>query len=235
MTEQQKQRPVPHQAGPVRRPAQPAGQGTPVRRPAPGMRPATTAQGAPIRRPAPGMRPATTAQGAPVRRPAPGMRPAQGAPIRRSVQTRPLQTPVNPAQSQPQQSKPAPQTTGSELSLNPKSLAFVAVIVFLCGILMGAMMFGGSSKPQVVGLTGVVKNADIRTRTPRCGQIDKGQACILYVMNNTRYDKIAENFFDTALRLTEVPIFSISMANPKYAKKRIPPGAFAEILIPKVR
>ena len=232
MTEQHKQRPTSPHTGPVHRVGiQGSGSAPVVRRPVqgqgarpmqPGVRRPVQGQGA--RPMQPGVR--RPVQGQAVRHPQPGMR-------------RPVQSEAR-VQQPVQQKRPEltslQQQEISGLLTNPKALGFVAVIVFLCGILVGAMMFGGSSKPQQqTGLSGVVKNTDIRSRTPRCGQIDKGQACVLYVMNNTRYDKIAENFFETALRLTEVPLFSISMANPKYAKRRIPPGAFAEILIPKVR
>lgn len=178
-----------------------------------------------------------------------GMQPVQGA---RPMQgTRPMQgvNPTNPMQNAspyrmaPTQGQIPPQSAPQNLvssfqrgQFSTQTMALIAVLILVVGIIMGAMMFGGSSKPaQQAGLQGVVKNTDIRTKLPRCGRIDRGQACILYIMNSTRYDQIAESFFEEALRLTEVPIYSISMANPKYAKRRIPPGHFAEIQIPKVR
>ena len=102
------------------------------------------------------------------------------------------------------------------------------------GILIGAMMFGGSSQPPPKGLQNVIRNQDIRQKLPLCGRVVKGQACVLYIMNATRYDQRAESFFDTALKLTEVPLRKISWANPKYGKQLIPPGALAEIFIPGV-
>lgn len=119
--------------------------------------------------------------------------------------------------------------------ITSKSIGILLLIICIFGIIIGSVFFGGSSKPQVVGLQGVVPNQDITTRLPRCGRTDPGQACVLYIMNHTRYDKIAENFFDDAVRLTEVQKYSIAMVNPKYAKTRIPPGYFAEIKIPNVR
>ena len=235
MTEQHKQRPTSPHTGPVHRVGiQGSGSAPVVRRPVqgqgarpmqPGARRPVQGQGA--RPMQPGVRRPVQGQG--VRHPQPGMRrPVQGQGARPMQPEARGQQPVQKTRVETVQQ----QGVGGLLS----QPWFVGVIAFLCGILIGAMVFTGSSKPQQqVGLSGVVKNTDIRSRTPRCGQIDKGQACVLYIMNNTRYDKIAENFFETALRLTEVPLFSISMANPKYAKRRIPPGAFAEILIPKVR
>lgn len=119
--------------------------------------------------------------------------------------------------------------------ITTKSIFVLLLIVCVLGIIIGSVFLGSSSTPQVVGLQGVVPNQDVTTRLPRCGRTDPGQACILYIMNHTRYDKIAENFFDDAVRLTEVQKYSIAMVNPKYAKTRIPPGYFAEIKIPNVR
>lgn len=165
--------------------------------------------------------------------PAQGQRPIQSG----QRQMRPMQNTAPYRTSPIQQTRPneLPLQTNQITNLNPKSLGVVAVLILVVGIILGAVMFGGSSKPVQQGLLGVVKNTDIRSNLPRCGRIDRGQACILYIMNSTRYDQIAESFFEEALRLTEVPIYSISMANPKYAKRRIPPGHFAEIHIPKVR
>lgn len=119
--------------------------------------------------------------------------------------------------------------------LSSKTIGILMMIVCVFGLVMGSVLFGGNSTPQAVGLQGVIQNQDITTKLPRCGRTDPGQACVLYIMNHTRYDKIAENFFDDAVRLTEVQKYSIAMVNPKYAKTRIPPGYFAEIKIPNVR
>lgn len=144
--------------------------------------------------------------------------------------------PTYQQQSVPTRTPPTqPQQNSPLAGVNQKALGVMVVAALIFGIIIGAMLFSSSSTPAPQGLLGVVKNDDIRVKLPRCGRIDKGQACILYIMNSTRYDQIAESFFEEALRLTEVPIYSISMANPKYAKRRIPPGHFAEIHIPKVR
>lgn len=252
MTESNNQRPAQMPA----RPSGPEG----VRRPAPGTRQTAPIQGgarqapgaqgrAPIRQGVPqqgGARPmqrqmAHPQQTRPMNPAGAQMRPQSGMPHQPQRQQMPQQRPTYSQQQMmgtPQQS-PVQQTAiphnNPMKNVTPKTLGIAAVLLLFIGIILGAMMFSGSSTPQPTGLQGVVRNTDIRAKLPRCGRTDKGQACILYIMNSTRYDQIAESFFEEALRLTEVPIYSISMANPKYAKRRIPPGHFAEIHIPKVR
>lgn len=122
--------------------------------------------------------------------------------------------------------------------LQTKIVALILGGLFVFGMIVGALMFGGSSTQspqQQSGLTGVITNPDIKERLYRCGQVDKGEACVLYIVNHTRYDRIAEDFFDEAVKLTEAQRYSIAMVNPKYAKTRIPPGYFAQIKIPNVR
>ena len=144
---------------------------------------------------------------------------------------------VTPTQASTQpQSFPEMQLTPLQSFLsNSRNLAFVLMGTIIFGILLVASMFGGSSEPVKSGLQNVVRNQDIRQKLPLCGRVVKGQACVLYIMNATRYDQLAENFFSDALKLTEVPEQKIKWANPKYAKHRIPPGAFAEIFIPSLR
>lgn len=120
--------------------------------------------------------------------------------------------------------------------LKTKTVALVFAVTLLVGVIFGSVMFGGSSaQQQSTGLQGVVPNMDLDRVWPRCGTVEKGQACVLYLMNNTRYDKTAEDFFDEAVRLMEVSRYSISMVNTRYAKQRINPGYFAQIKIPNVR
>lgn len=121
--------------------------------------------------------------------------------------------------------------------ITTKGILGIFGITFIVGMIFGSIFFGssGGSKQRPVGLQGVIANPDITTEMKRCGLIDKGQACVLYIMNTTRYDKKAEDFFDDAVKLTEIQKFSIQMVNPKYAKMIIPPGRFAQIKIPNVR
>lgn len=120
--------------------------------------------------------------------------------------------------------------------IKTKGILGIFGVTLIVGMIFGGIFFGGSDNaPRPTGLQGVVRNPDITSEMRRCGLIDKGQACVLYIMNTTRYDKKAEDFFDDAVKLTEIQKFSIQMVNPKYAKTIIPPGRFAQIKIPNVR
>ena len=119
--------------------------------------------------------------------------------------------------------------------LKTKSMAIILGSVFVLGLIFGGSFFSGGTQQVVQGLSGVVGNPDIEPNTPRCGMVAAGQACILYLMNSSRQDRLAETFFDEAVRLTEVAKYSISMANPQYAKRLIKPGYIAQIKIPDVR
>lgn len=122
--------------------------------------------------------------------------------------------------------------------LSTKNMSIIMFCVLVFGMLMGAAFFGGSdapSKKQNTGLQGVVANIDLTNALPRCGIAEKGQACLLYIMNSSRYDKTAEEFFKDAVRLMGVSEYAISMVNTRYAKQRIKPGYIAQIKIPDVR
>lgn len=122
--------------------------------------------------------------------------------------------------------------------LKTKTMGLIMAGVLLFGIIFGSIFFGGSgdsSPKKSGGLQGVVRNMDLDVMLPRCGTVERGQACILYLMNSSRYDKTAEDFFDEAVRLMEVSRYSISMVNTRYAKQLIRPGYFAQIKIPNVR
>ena len=117
--------------------------------------------------------------------------------------------------------------------------------VFIClgaavlfGLLLGIILFGGSSQPPVVqGLQGVVKNPDIRAneKLQRCGRVSETAGCVLYIVNHTRNDKLAEDFIPEAVKLTGRQDFLIRIENPNYVKTRIPAGHFASIKIPSLR
>lgn len=121
--------------------------------------------------------------------------------------------------------------------LKTKPMAMIMGGVLCVGLILGAMMFGGSesTQQQSGGLQGVVRNIDLDKQYPRCGVAEKGQACILYIMNSSRYDKTGEDFFDEAVRLTTASKYSISMVNTRYAKQIIRPGYIAQIKIPNIR
>ncbi len=176
----------------------------------------------------------------------PNMRPAQ--PMQRPMQTQSV-PPQNNVAYAPQNARPRTQPTNNLPKQQPaqpqklpaetistKGILVVGIIALLFGVLIGSMLGGGSSPApqQAVGLRGVVANKDITSKMPRCGLVEKGQPCLLYIMNSTRYDKIAENFFEEAAKLMGVQVYSIGLVNPKYAKELIKPGYIAEIKIPKL-
>ena len=105
-------------------------------------------------------------------------------------------------------------------------------------LFLGIILFGGSSKPPVVqGLQGVVQNPDIRAneKLQRCGRVSETTGCVLYIVNHTRNDRLAEDFIPEAVKLTGRQDFLIRIENPNYVKTRIPPGHFASIKIPRLR
>lgn len=122
-----------------------------------------------------------------------------------------------------------------EWILGPKALPAIAFGVCIFGFLLGSMLSGKPSQPASRASGGqqwVVRNTDLSKPYPRCGRVARGRACILYIMNNTEYDKKAQNFFDEANRLTGVSQHHIELANPTYAKTLIPGGYLVEIKIP---
>ena len=116
-----------------------------------------------------------------------------------------------------------------------KKQVVIAIGVFIIGLLMGAIMFGGSGEPTAPapkGLQGIVANPDIKEPLKRCGQVEASNPCVLYVMNNYTYEKLAEDFFETAVAVTGRKDRVIRMDNVRYATMRIPAGYFAQIKIP---
>lgn len=124
--------------------------------------------------------------------------------------------------------------------LTTKMMTMILGGTLLFGMIFGAVFFGGSDATpapaqQQGTVNGVVPNVDLTVRLPRCGQAEKGQACVLYVQNTSRYDKTAGDFFDDVVRLMGVSKYSVSMVNTRYAKQRIRPGYIAQIKVPDVR
>ena len=120
--------------------------------------------------------------------------------------------------------------------INPKMIA-VAVGLLLIGVCIGALLF--SSKPEPVrpqGLTNIIQNPDITRALPLCGQVvSETDPCILYIVNHTRFDKKAQDFFQSAADLTGRTRPSIEMENTQYAKTTIPPAYFVKIKVPPFR
>ncbi|MGN1063277.1 MAG: hypothetical protein ACI4QM_03025, partial [Alphaproteobacteria bacterium] len=73
--------------------------------------------------------------------------------------------------------------------LKTKTMGLIMGGVLLFGIVFGSVFFGGSgdsAQKQSPGLQGVVHNIDMDVMLPRCGMVDRGQACVLYLMNSSR-------------------------------------------------
>ena len=142
-------------------------------------------------------------------------------------------TPVNKSQEQP------PQNPEKGEDIKQKILPYLWYIlggVFVFGLLFGVMMGGGDDAPQAVECRlKHVRNPDIQSKVSLCGNVPKTDPCVLYIMNNTRYEKRAEDYFQDASVLTERSVYVISIENPVYSKLIIPPGRFAEIKIPSIR
>lgn len=124
--------------------------------------------------------------------------------------------------------------------LTTKMMTMILGGTLLVGMLFGSALFGGSDAPTAQApapdsISGVVRNPDLTTQMSRCGIAEKGQACVLYVQNTTRYDKKAVDFFDEVARLMGVSQYQVSIVNTSYAKQLIKPGYIAQIKIPDIR
>ncbi len=120
--------------------------------------------------------------------------------------------------------------------LNPtQRQGVIAIVAVVFGIILGAVMFGGSGgdpTPVVQGLQGIVSNPDIKTPLKRCGQVEASAACVLYIMNSLPYEKLAKDFFEAATAVTGRSTTIIGWDNVRYGGLKIPPGYFAQIKIP---
>ena len=125
-------------------------------------------------------------------------------------------------------------------ALDPKMIA-VAVMLVVVGMIVGAIIFGGSSTPaqqterNVRGLTNVVPNPSITEQLKMCGQTSESAPCILYIMNHSRYDRIAQDFFAEAAKLSQRNNYTVEIENAAYAKTKIPPSFFVQMKIPAIR
>ena len=74
---------------------------------------------------------------------------------------------------------------------------------FSIGLIFGAMMSGGDSAPAAPECPlKYVRNPDVQKAYPLCGRTSKTNECLLFIMNTTRYDAFAEDFYETAAQLT---------------------------------
>lgn len=117
------------------------------------------------------------------------------------------------------------------LFIKTKMLLSLFVLFFLIGGGVGYLMNSVKGKSED-GMQGVVRNAEIPKGRPRCGIAQKGQGCVLYLMNAQRREMEARDFFGMASDLLKVPRFQIETANIRYATTRIPPGYIALLNIP---
>lgn len=104
------------------------------------------------------------------------------------------------------------------------------------GLLLGMMFFGGGSSapaPAPSGLQGVIQNPDIQAPLARCGTVIETEPCIVYIVNHTRRDQLARDFFDQAAKLTGRQPHLVAMVNRQYATSRIPPGYISKIQVPR--
>lgn len=138
-----------------------------------------------------------------------------------------------------QEKKPEPPASATDVK--QKLLPYLWYVLggaFVIGLILGIMMAsGGEAAPEAPKcLLAHVPNPDIgNERFPFCGRTATAEPCILYIMNHTRYDKQAEDFFEEAQRLTGRTKYMISIENQVYSKLTIHPGYFAQIKIPSQR
>lgn len=124
----------------------------------------------------------------------------------------------------------------SDLGLPPAFIKTKVLLpLFFFFILLGgaAGYFGAEMQNKAANeLPGVIHNAEIPKGRPRCGIAQKGQGCVLYLMNSQRREIEAKDFFEMAANILNVPKFQIETANIRYATSRIPPGYIALLNIP---
>lgn len=119
--------------------------------------------------------------------------------------------------------------------LKTKVMLIVFIIIFASGLFAGRY-FGQSSGTVVSqGLQGVIENPEVPRGRLRCGIAEKGQGCILYLVNPERREIEARDFYALASQLTGVQEFLIQTGNMRYANTRIRPGHFAQINIPPIQ
>lgn len=123
-----------------------------------------------------------------------------------------------------------------------KWLFFVGFLVCMVGIsLILGYIYGKkegvSNCPRCENLMikRIVMNPDKKAKLPVCGLVSKNRSCLFYVLNNGPYDKVVEDFFEEVSVKMGRSIFNIRVENPLYAKMIIPPGRFAEIVVPALQ
>ncbi|MBR1945815.1 MAG: hypothetical protein IJ846_05970 [Alphaproteobacteria bacterium] len=142
-------------------------------------------------------------------------------------------------ETEAEEENPYEHNMASDLGLPPafvktKVLLPLFFLLFVFGGIAG--FFGGTLQNKSEGeLPGVVNNAEIPKGRPRCGIAQKGQGCVLYIMNAQRREVEGKEFFGMAADILGVPKFQIETANIRYAIVRIPPGYIALLNVPPVQ
>ena len=105
---------------------------------------------------------------------------------------------------------------------------------FVLGLIFGLMMGSGEAPSTAPSCPfKYVRNPDIQGDFPLCGRVSRSEPCILYIMNTRQYDRSVEDFYGDVQRLTERSFQALSFENTVYSKLLIPPGAFAQIKVPR--
>ncbi len=142
-------------------------------------------------------------------------------------------------QQQPKEPEQKPSQPSSVGDVKQKIVSYLWYVlggVFFVGLIFGLMMGGGDSTPPPMDCPlKYVRNPDIQANFPLCGRVSRTEPCIFYIMNTMQYDQEVENFYSEVQRQTERSIPLISTENPVYTKYLIPPGAFAQIKVPRKR
>ncbi len=118
-----------------------------------------------------------------------------------------------------------------------KKYFLIAIIaIFLIGLIFGGIFFGGSSSnTKSTGLAGVVANMEVPAGRPRCGMVEYGQGCVLYIVNAQRREINAKELYTLAAQMTKVPVYLIETGNLRYNNTLIKPGYIAQINIQPTR
>ena len=135
---------------------------------------------------------------------------------------------------------PYRENMASDLGLPPvfiKTKMLVSLFLLFFALGCGAGYVGSSFRAKDItgggsGMRGVDRNSEIPKGRPRCGLAQKGQGCVLYLMNTQRREIEGRDFFESASVMLGVPRFQIETANIRYSTKRIPPGYIALLNIP---
>ncbi len=81
----------------------------------------------------------------------------------------------------------------------------------------------------------VVLNGKAASNMRICGSVAPSESCLMYILNNKHYDKIAEDFFEEVAQKSQRPMKVIRESNLNYAKSLIKSGYFAEIIVPALK